>query len=173
MQVRKIVVGRLEENCYILEHDNQVLLVDPGDEANKIIQEIGDKKILKILITHGHFDHIGAVCDIIELKKIGMLEYSNLKEQEYEIGPFKFKVLFTKGHSKDSVTYYFEKERIMFVGDFVFKGTIGRCDLDGGNLDDMKKSIEKLKNYPKDTILYPGHGDKTVLEDEIKYNPYF
>ena len=61
----------------------------------------------------------------------------------------------------------------MFVGDFVFKGTIGRCDLEGGDYNQMKESIKKLKTYPKDTILYPGHGDETTLEDEIKYNPYF
>ena len=61
----------------------------------------------------------------------------------------------------------------MFVGDFIFKGTIGRWDLEGGDYEQMKESIERLKTYPKDTILYPGHGESTTIDEEIKNNPYF
>jgi len=173
MRVERVVVGNLEENCYILEKDNQVLVIDPGEEVEKIKKVINNREILKVLITHEHFDHIGAVCDIIEIERIGKLSYSNLEEKEYQVGPFKFSVIFNPGHSKDSVSYYFKEDNIMFVGDFVFKSTIGRCDLEGGSYKEMLESIKRLKEYPKDTILYPGHGDSTTLGYEIKYNPYF
>ena len=173
MKIKQIIVGRLEENCYILEKDGQILVIDPGDDTDRIINGIKGKKVLKILITHEHFDHVGSVYDIMDIYKIGQLNFSHLEEKEYEIGPFKFKVIFNPGHSEDSISYYFEKEQVMFVGDFVFNGTIGRCDLDGGDYNQMKESIKKLKTYPKDTVLYPGHGNKTTLENELRHNPYF
>lgn len=173
MKVKQVIVGNLEENCYILEKDNQVLVIDPGSDTEKIVQEINEREVLKVLITHKHFDHIGSVYDIMDIYKVGKLDYSSLEEKEYQIGPFKFKVIFNPGHSLDSVSYYFYEEDIMFVGDFIFKGTIGRCDLEGGSFKSMQESISKLKTYPKNTILYPGHGEKTTLENEIRNNPYF
>lgn len=173
MKIKRVVVGPLNTNCYILEKENQVLVIDPGDEVKKIRQAIGNNKILKVLITHKHFDHIGALYDIIELEKIESLEADTLEEKEYRLGPFTFEVIKTKGHSNDSICFYFKKEKVMFVGDFIFKRSIGRCDLPTASFEEMKKSIDKIKKYPKDITLYPGHGDITTLEEECLLNPYF
>jgi len=139
----------------------------------KIKKAIGNRKVLKILITHKHFDHIGALYDIMNLEKIESIDASNLKEAEYKIGPFTFEVIKTPGHSEDSICFYFKDEKVMFVGDFIFKRNIGRCDLPTGSFEEMKKSIEKIRKYPKNIILYPGHGSSTTLEEECLQNPYF
>lgn len=173
MKVQRIVVGDLEENCYLLVCDGQALLIDPGSDFASIKEAIGDLKLLKILVTHNHFDHVGCVQNVIDTYSVDVFHFQNLQEKEYKIGPFVFQVLFTPGHSFDSVTYYFEKEEIMFVGDFVFAGTVGRCDLPTGNFEEMKRSIHFISTYPKNTIFYPGHGDSTILEKEIRTNPYF
>ena len=94
------------------------------------------------------------------------------KSGKIKIGNFSFEIIKTKGHSVDSVTYFFYNDKIMFTGDFLFKESIGRCDLKGGNIFDMKESIKKIKSYNKDIVIYPGHGDKTKLEYELKNNYY-
>ena len=83
----------------------------------------------------------------------------------------KFDVIYTPGHTDDSITFYFEKEKVMFVGDFIFKGSIGRLDF-GGNETDMKNSLKLIKKYPDDIIIYPGHNESTILGLE-KNNYYF
>ena len=173
MEIIIIKTGYLEENCYLLKADDKCLIVDPGDDSEKIISKIGNLKPLGILITHHHFDHVGALTDIKEKYNVPIYDYNNCTEKEYDIDSFKFKVIFNPGHSKDSISFYFEEANIMFVGDFVFNGTIGRCDLDGGNYKEMMNSIDKLKTYPSNIILYPGHGEKTNLLEEKNNNPYF
>ena len=100
-------------------------------------------------------------------------DYNTCEEKKYSVGPFQFDVIRFPGHAKDLVSFYFEQDKIMFVGDFVFKQTVGRCDLEGGNFNEMLNSITKLKKYPEDIKLYPGHGPITTLKDEIHTNPYF
>lgn len=172
MKIDKIITGVLAENCYILEKDNKVLVIDPGDDSKKIIDNVKDKDVLKVLVTHNHYDHVAGLSDLINIKKVEVMDYSNLEEKVYDIGPFRFRVLYTKGHSDDSISFYFEEEKIMFVGDFIFEGTIGRCDLEGGNYLEMKKSLEMIRKYPLSTVIYPGHGNRTTLLKEIKNNPY-
>ena len=169
MDIKCIKTGFLEENCYILSIGNDSLIVDPGDEASKIISEINDKNVLGILITHYHFDHIGALDELRKHYNVEVVDYQNRKDI---IGNFKFDIIDTKGHKEDLVSYYFKEEKIMFVGDFIFEGTIGRCDLPGGDFEEMKKSLSTLKNYDKNIILYPGHGSKTTIEKELLNNPY-
>lgn len=170
MNITRLVVGPLEENTYILEIDNELLIVDPGSEYDKISKIINNRKVLGILITHSHFDHIGA---LDSFKDIDIYKYDVLEEKEYNIGKFKFDVIFNPGHSKDSVSYYFRKYNALFSGDFIFYESIGRCDLPTGSISDMEKSIDKIKKYDKDMIIYPGHGEATTLSHEIEYNPYF
>lgn len=171
MQIKIIKVGYLETNCYILNKNNKCLIIDPGDETNKIINNI-ENEVIGILITHYHFDHIGA---LKELKnKYNCLVYDiNNCQRNMEIGPFKFETIITKGHKEDCLTYYFKEEKMMFVGDFIFKESIGRCDLQGGNFNEMLKSIELIKKYDDDIKIYPGHGESTNLLYEKQNNPYF
>lgn len=167
MKITTIPVGYLEANCYILEKDNKIIIIDPGADYDKIASIIKDKQIIKILITHYHPDHIGAL-NCFDSKLI----LKDIKEKKYNFGPFSFEIIYTKGHTKDSVTYYFKEENEMFTGDFLFKDTIGRTDMVGGNINEMKKSINKIKKYPDNTKIYPGHGPSTTLKYE-KENNYF
>lgn len=170
MKIEIIKVGDLETNCYILEKDNNILLIDPGDESNKIIDKIGDRKLIGILITHNHFDHIGALENILNKYEVEVYDKNNLEEKEYNIGEFKFKIIFNPGHTSDSVSYLFDNN--LFCGDFIFKDSIGRWDLPTGNYNEMLESISRIKKY-NDLIIYPGHGDSTLLEEEKKNNYYF
>ena len=102
MNIHTVIVGPLEENCYILEKENKVLVIDPGDEIEKIKKAIGSKEVLGVLITHNHFDHVGALS---YFNKKNIYSFNNLEEKEYIIDSFKFDVIFTPGHSIDSVSY--------------------------------------------------------------------
>lgn len=164
MKIDRVIVRDLETNCYILSIDNKCLVIDPGDEYNKINEVISDKKVVGVIITHYHFDHIGSL-NYFDKKLI--LDKKNLDEKDYNIDGFKFEIIYTPGHKEDSITIYFKEYKIMFTGDFIFKGTIGRTDLPGGNYKDMLISLNKMKKYNKDIIIYPGHGEKTYLGDEI------
>ncbi len=172
MDIKCVVTGYLDENCYLLIKNGTCLVVDPGDEYNKIKNEIGDNKVLGVLITHSHFDHIGALRNFLTKRSIKIYKKSNLEEKEYNIGDFHFECIFTPGHSKDSVTFYFKEEKAMFNGDFIFKESLGRCDLPGGSEREMNDSIQKILPYDDDIVLYPGHNEKTTLGYEKKNNPY-
>ena len=103
MEVKRVVTGYLDENCYILIQDGNCLVVDPGDDYSKIKEEIGDNKVLGVLITHSHFDHIGALRNFLTKRSIKIFKRSNLEETTvYQIGDFRFKALYTPGHSAAS-----------------------------------------------------------------------
>lgn len=173
MQIECVIVGDYRTNCYILSINNDCIIIDPGDEYDKIKNKIENKNILAILITHRHFDHIGALNQIINNQNIKIYDYSNLVEAEYKINNFVFQVLYTKGHTNDSVTYYFEKEKIMFTGDFLFENSVGRTDMPTGDYNEMLKSIDLIKKYDDDIIVYPGHGNRTKLGLEKINNFWF
>ena len=170
MKIDRIVNSVLEENTYILEKDNNVLIIDPGSDGDIIKEKVKDKKIDGILITHKHFDHVGSLSIF---KEYNIYSYDNLEEKEYIIGNFIFDVIYNPGHSGDSISFYFKKDNILFSGDFIFKDSIGRVDLPTGNNNDMIDSIIKISKYPKDMIIYPGHGESTTLGYEIENNIYF
>jgi len=172
MEIKTIVTGALEENCYLLIDGNSCLVVDPGDEYDKIRKSIGNHRVLGVLITHHHFDHVGALDSLLEEYQVPTYDF-HLGEKEYSLGPFCFEVIKNPGHSKDSIRFVFKKEKVMFVGDFVFYHSIGRTDLPGGCEKEMIASLEKLKRENESYILYPGHGIKTTLEEEKRNNPYF
>lgn len=172
MKIDTLKVGSYQTNCYFLRKDGKLLIVDPGDEFFKIKQNIGSDKLLGILITHSHFDHIGALNDLIDEYHVPVYKYENLEEKDYVIDKFKFEVIYMPGHKDDLVVFYFRDEKIMFVGDFIFRNSIGRTDLEGGSDDQMKKSLNKIKSYSKDITIYPGHGDITTLEYELENNYY-
>ena len=167
MKIDTLVLGFLDTNCYILTKNDKCIVIDPAADYKKINAKLKGKELVGILVTHHHPDHIGALKDMEKKTRI-----YDLKEGNHRIGPFHFEVINTKGHTNDSKTYYFQKDNIMFTGDFLFKGTIGRTDLPTGDIREMKKSIELIKKYP-DCKIYPGHGESTTLNYEKENNIYF
>lgn len=173
MKIERVVVGELDENCYILTIDNECLVIDPGSDFDKIKAKINTKKVLGVLITHHHFDHVGALKEVLEFYKTKLYDFNNLKETEYKIGPFTFEVMYNPGHTDDSISFYFKEDKAMFVGDFIFLESIGRCDLEGGSFIKMKESINKIMQIKENITLYPGHGLETTLDYEKKHNSFF
>lgn len=173
MQIRIIKVGSLQTNCYILEKDGNCMIIDPGDQFFSIQHQIGNNKLIGILITHRHPDHIGALEKLVKEYSVPFYDRSNLEEKKYDINGFKFETIYTPGHTNDSISFFFYEYNFMFSGDFIFKGTIGRTDLPTGSNLEMKQSIEKIKDYSDRIRVYPGHGDMTNLGVEKDTNPFF
>jgi len=167
MKIDVVKVSPYVTNCYILTIDNDSLVIDPGGDFDKIKLFLDGKNILGAVITHGHDDHNS---EAFNFKNI--YDYANLKEGKHNIGPFEFEVIYTPGHTFDSITVYFEKDKVMFTGDFLFNGTVGRTDFPTGNMEDMKNSLNKIKKYPN-VKVYPGHGNFTTLDYEKENNIYF
>ena len=200
MKIQTIVVGELQVNCYLLTEGNEAIAIDPGDEYEKIIAaaEKGGCKITKILLTHGHFDHVGAVADIVE--KTGAKVYVH-KEDEIMLSDdtknlsdistakirhcsadFNFdsgdvidfcgnelKIHHTPGHSMGSVCI--EMGKVLFSGDLLFQMSIGRFDR--GDLRTELNSLKYLmENFSDDVEVFPGHGPSTTIGDERNFNPY-
>lgn len=157
MEIIKIPVGYLQTNCYILKENEKAIIIDPGAAAEKIEDNLKDLEVVGILLTHSHFDHIGALTYFENKYK--------LKHND-KIKDFNYEIIETKGHTKDSLTFYFKEDKVMFTGDFLFKGTIGRIDLEGGDINDMKESLKIIFTYPMNTTIYPGHGEESSLGAE-------
>lgn len=163
MEINKIEVGYLRTNCYVLKKNNDILIIDPGDELDKIEPYLNGN-LLGVIITHHHFDHIGALDDLINKYHLKVYDINNLNDDNI-IGSFTFKMIKTPGHKSDLISLLFDNH--LFCGDFIFEGSIGRCDLPTGDFKEMQDSISKIIKLPKDTIIYPGHGNITMLEKEL------
>ena len=177
MQIETLKVGYLKTNCYFLIKNQKCIIVDPGEDANKIKEKIQKLQLtpIHILITHHHFDHVSALKEIVEtyhIQKIDYHDYIN-DEKSYEFDEFKFQIISTSGHAKDCVTYYFKEEKVMITGDFLFMETVGRWDLETSSEEEMMRSIDKISTYTDDIKVYPGHGRETTLGHEKTSNPYF
>lgn len=171
MEVKQIIVGLLKTNCYLIIKNKDCLIVDPGADYNTIKDEIGSLNLVGVLITHRHFDHIGAFNQLLDDYDVLIYDYNNIGEN-HRIKSFTFDIIENKGHSDDAVSFYFKAEKILFCGDFIFNGSIGRTDLPTGDDFEMKTSLKRIKDYPGDIIIYPGHGDKSTLGYEFNNNPY-
>ena len=175
MKVEKIVTGYLEENCYIVydEETKKALIVDPGSDEEKIDRVIINKelKVCGVLITHYHFDHVGALDYFKEKYKPKIYDF-NYAEDIIKCAGYTIEVISTTGHTDEDVSFYFRDEGVMFTGDFLFKGTIGRYDFDNSDLIAMQNSIKLIKTFDPKTKLYPGHGDITTLNSELKNNEF-
>ena len=172
MSIESITVGVLSENCYLIGINDEYLLIDPGDDVEKVLQFIKGKKILGILVTHYHFDHVGSLDYLKQKFHYPVFDKYSFEEGIQHIGCFSFEVIYTPGHKEDSVSYYFPSDKVMFTGDFLFLDSIGRCDLKGGDELEMARSLLKIKKYNDDIMIYPGHGDKGILGIIKKINPY-
>ncbi|MBM7701540.1 MBL fold metallo-hydrolase [Metabacillus iocasae] len=206
MMYVQIPLGPLQTNCYVLANEEkECVIFDPGAQSEKLIRFIEEKqyKPLAILLTHAHFDHIGAVDDVKE--KYSLPVYIHQDEQHWltdpalngsqffgigsisageatdiiseegilNIGSFELYVFETPGHSPGSVSYYAAKEGLVFSGDALFAGSIGRTDLPGGNHRQLLASIDKkLMQLPEETVVLSGHGSETTVGQEMDQNPF-
>ncbi len=174
MKIDRLVVGTLEENCYIVSKDNNCIIIDPGDQFNKIKNFINYNKfnVVAIFVTHYHFDHIGALDECKKEYDVDVYDYSKYINDDkiYEIENFKFKIIDSRGHKEDLVSFYFYEDNAMFTGDFIFKDTIGRCDLMGGDYNMMIHNLKKFNENYDNINIYPGHGDNIVFrKNDNKY----
>ena len=148
MKIKCLVVWELMANCYLLEKDGRVLIIDPGDEFKKIEKAILGE-VEEILVTHSHQDHIGA---LKELEAKYQIKHNVFKKET-----FNYEVIKTPGHTSDSLSFYFPDDHVMFTGDFLFANSIGRMDMPTGSRKDMESSLLKISKYPLDTLICPGH----------------
>ncbi len=206
MEVRGYTVGPVQENCFIARADgaDRLVVVDPGDEAEKIlaaVQEMGGE-VEAILLTHGHFDHVGAVAPVAratgaevwvpEIEK-GVLadimsyvpwpgfgpyesydaEHTVAGGERLSLAGLEIDVLFVPGHSPGHVAYSIPDEAGVFSGDVLFEGSVGRTDLPGGDWPTLLGSIRTLVDtLPAETTVYPGHMGITTLGSERATNPF-
>jgi hydroxyacylglutathione hydrolase len=206
LDVRMFTVGPVQENCFIVRRPDapNAVIVDPGDEAEKLldaVSRLGIQTVEAILITHTHFDHVGAVAPVAQATKAPVycpeLEtdvLANLNDYTWPgFGPFEsyeadhtvaggetlelaglsIEVTFTPGHSPGHVSYAIVEHEALFSGDVLFQGSVGRVDLPGGDWPTLLASIESLLSaYSGDTTVYPGHMGITTLGRERTTNPF-
>jgi len=175
MNVDILKVGSLQANCYIVHKDGKCLIIDPGADENFIVSRIRRMELVPvaILITHHHSDHDKVAKPLSSIYNIPIYDFHNLFEQAHFIDPFRFKVIYTPGHTDDSITLYFHEYDIMFTGDFLFHENVGRTDFPTGDYKQMVESINKIKEYDDKIQIFPGHDEKTTLGHEKEYNKYF
>jgi hydroxyacylglutathione hydrolase len=206
MDVRVFTVGPVAENTYILRRDgsDRALIVDPGEEADRLLAAIDGLGVTLdgILLTHTHFDHVGAVAPVAkatgaevwvpEIEK-GVLadimsfvpwsgfgpfeswdaEHTLTGGDRLELAGFEIDVLFTPGHSPGHMTFSIPDEAAIFSGDVLFEGSVGRTDLPGGHWPTLLESIRGLiDGLPEETTVYPGHMGITSLGAERASNPF-
>jgi hydroxyacylglutathione hydrolase len=205
--VRMFTVGQVQENCYIVRAGAgaPALIVDPGDEADRLLRaldELGIETVEAILVTHTHFDHVGAVgpvaqatrapvyCPELERQVLANImdyvpwpgfgpfesyeaDHTVAGGETLELAGFKIDVRFTPGHSPGHVTYALAVEGALFSGDVLFEGSVGRVDLPGGDWPTLLASIESLVDeFSPETTVYPGHMGITTLGRERATNPF-
>ena len=168
MLIKTIPVGQLETNCYVVTDEKTLdcAVIDPGDESNAILDYLEDNRLRcrAILLTHGHYDHVGAPYALPENGSY----YAD--GDAVEVGGLRFEVLGTPGHTRGSVTL--RCENALFTGDTLFKGSCGRTDLAGGDMEQELSSLRRLCSLPGDYEVYPGHMDSSTLSRERQFNYY-
>lgn len=204
MEYKKLSLGPLGTNCYLLYKEDVALIIDPGAEADRVIHTLTqiEKTPKAILLTHAHFDHIGAVDQIrahydipvylhkseegwladpaLNSSKFFPVEDIIMHEADFDLneGPmsiatFDFLVLHTPGHSPGGVSFVFDEDQVVVSGDCLFKNGMGRFDLPEGDKDILLHSIrEVLLKLPDHYLVLPGHGEMTRIGNEKKMNPF-
>lgn len=203
MILRTLEVGPFAANCYIAAcaQTKEGVIIDPGAEGKHILRVVEDEgiKIKYIINTHGHIDHVGANAVVKEATGAPLLIHAEdgdlchkphaslalfagklklaesdrfIKDgEELEVGNLKLKVIHTPGHTKGGICL--KAEKLLFTGDTLFAGSIGRTDLPGGSYSELISAVkEKLLSYPDDTLVYPGHGPASTIREERENNPF-
>ncbi len=175
MNIKKLVVGPLQTNCYILTSGGRGIIIDPGAEPDRIMKEVSGLTVDLILLTHNHYDHIQALLPVKEgvrsrvaIHASDMIDIADRELMDGEKIPFdgnEISVIYTPGHTPGSCCFYLKK--YLFSGDTLFAGGWGNTMFPGGNEEDIFVSIKnKLMLLPDETIIYPGHGAKTTIGEE-------
>jgi hydroxyacylglutathione hydrolase len=206
MDAQMFTVGPVAENCFLFRADgsDRALIVDPGDEAPKILNAVDELGVTVegILLTHTHFDHIGAVAPVAkatgapvwcpEIEKPVLADINSFVPwpgfgpfEDYEadhtvaggeklkLAGLEIDVIFTPGHSPGHVAYSVPAEQALFSGDVLFQGSVGRTDLPGGDWPTLLESIRTLvEGHPPETTVHPGHMGQTTLGAERQSNPF-
>lgn len=196
MLIKTLPVGDLETNCYVVTNEKtlECVVIDPGDESNTILDYLESNHLTckAIFLTHGHYDHVGAVEAVQE--ETGATVYMNANDDAKNMHSFHFpftlpengrtyddgdvvsaagidfSILSTPGHTPGSVVI--RAEDALFTGDTLFRGSCGRTDLDGGSMEDMLQSLRKICSLEGDYEVYPGHMDCSSLIRERSFNYY-
>lgn len=201
MKVNIIKVGVYESNCYVVmdENSKEAIVIDPGDNFQTIKGAIErmDAKVKYILLTHGHADHTSAAREIKEYTKaqvcINKKDYEFMEKKEamfgeienlgkvdkficendvFKIGDINIKCIETPGHTPGGMSFLIQD--LLFTGDTLFSGSIGRTDFPGGDFDQLLDSIKtKIMINDERTMILPGHGIESSIDQEAKYNPFF
>ena len=192
MLIKTLEVGHLGTNCYVVTDESSLLcaVIDPGDESGTILDYIEDNKLQcrAILLTHGHFDHVGAVAAVME--ETGAELYMHLSDcgewpnkfdapdgthfyddgDSVTVGALRFNVIATPGHTPGGVTL--QCGDALFTGDTLFRDTCGRTDLEGGDTQTILRSLRRIAMLPGEYDVYPGHMEPSTLERERHFNHY-
>jgi len=183
MKVRSICLGPLSTNCYLVEFGEVRILIDPAEGGAPLRSFVGEDGVDIVLNTHGHFDHTGGDWEypdaqvMIHSADIPFLDRAypghppvdrTIDDGDEVAGGLT--VLHTPGHSPGSVVLL--GDGVLFVGDLLFAGSIGRTDLPGGSEEEMRASLSRIVSLPGDYLVYPGHGPVTSLERERRENPF-
>jgi hydroxyacylglutathione hydrolase len=204
MDVRTFTVGPVQENCHVARREGarEAIVIDPGDEAPRLIDAVRDLDVAAILLTHTHFDHVGAVaplaratgaevwCPEIEVPVLADImrfvpwpgfgpyesydaDHTVAGGERLDLAGFEIDVIFTPGHSPGHVTYALPSEQAIFSGDVLFEGSIGRTDLPGGDPATLMRTLASLvDSLPDETVVYPGHMGNTTIGRERATNPF-
>ena len=193
LNVHALVLGAYQTNCYIIHDDasKTCCVIDPGYQSEDILDKLTDLglSLEAILLTHGHFDHVGAVRDLVadtgcavylcaeDLNMpanltAGQLYYTNTYAEgsQLHLAGLDITVLHTPGHTPGSVCLLVDST--LFAGDTLFAGSCGRTDLPGGSWEQMQQSLKRLSQIEANLWVLPGHGESTTLNEEKRHNPY-
>ena len=193
LNMKCMALGAYQTNCYLVwgEGSDDCIVIDPGYQPEAVLAQAKDlnKNIRAILLTHGHFDHVGAVrqiaadtdCDVYLQEgdlsmppqfTAGPLYYTHTygEGDVLFLAGLRLRILHTPGHTPGSVCI--QAEDHLFSGDTLFRDSCGRTDLPGGDWATIRRSLQRLAAMDKDHSVHPGHGPSTTLDEEKKYNPY-
>ncbi|NLH69639.1 MAG: MBL fold metallo-hydrolase [Brooklawnia sp.] len=199
-EISRLVLGAYQANCYLLGSGAQVLVIDPGAEPELVLSAVGDRRVVGIVATHCHSDHIGAINELVQATggpvlvgrqdvaamadphlsgfdeegldyRVSTVDRPLVEGDQVCLGSDTLAVLETPGHTPGSICLLDEANQILFTGDTLFESGIGRTDFVRGNAADMRATLLRLGRLSADLSVLPGHGAPTTIGRERRRNP--